>query len=602
MLGVKRSQLPVHRPHVTLPVVSLVALFAIVIAAGALQYRWIGEASDAQEARTLTRVRESVGRIADVLDAEISRAMLVFTSPIGPGAVTDVTIEGAWAAWNRDAPWPRVVSGLTLLQSTGDRWNTRTWGEASTFDPMSIMGASRSEPSPSSRADEGPVRVYAIPRTLFIHGEPSVLLPLPGTPDGPPHTNWIAVHFALDYVTRDLFPLLVQRHVTPDDRRSFAFELRTADDVAPGGIAVASLFSYRPDCFLRRTNTAGLTVLGFRGSGGRATRGQVVWHAEGPGRMSLPDLLRAVGDCPSAPPTSDGRLLRIAARHAAPAMGDVLSTYRRRNVLMSGVVLAALLAAFSAVVVSTERARRLARLQTVIAAGISHELRTPLASLSVAADHLKNGHVENVEQARRYGDIIGAQSRRLRHIVDQTLTLTGLTEGSRTVNRRPAGVAAVIDAAIAGMAASASAAGMTIESDIPAETPPVDVDVDLAVLCLTNLIENAVKYASSGGWIGISARAVGDSRSTVELTVEDRGEGIDAAETVAAFEPFYRGSAARRSRQSGIGLGLAIVRSAVEAHGGRIEIDGAVPHGCRIRMVFPAVERSDVDPAMTQEL
>jgi len=444
--------------------------------------------------------------------------------------------------------------------------------------------------------------VYAMPRTLFIQGEPSVLLPLPGTPDAPPHTNWILVRFAIDYVTMELFPHLVLQHVTADDRRSFAFELSPAADVAPGGVAVANFFSYRPDCFLQRTNPPGLTVLGFRGAGGRASRGQVVWHTEGPGRMSVPTLLRAVGDCPPSPPTADGRLLRIAARHAAPAIGDMLSTYRRRNVLMSGVVLAALLAALLAVVVSTERARRLARLQTVIAAGISHELRTPLASLSVAADHLKNGHVENVEQARRYGDIIGAQSRRLRHIVDQTLALTGLAEGSRTVNRRPSGVAAIVDAAIAGMAASAAAAGMTIESHVEAETPAIDVDVDLVVLCLTNLIENAVKYATSGGWIGISARPCGDNRSTVELTVEDRGEGIGATETGAAFEPFYRGSAARRSRQSGIGLGLAIVRSAVEAHEGRIEIDHAVPHGCRVRMFFPAATKSNVAPAANQEL
>jgi signal transduction histidine kinase len=602
ILRVKRSQLPVPRPSATLSAVSLVALVAVVIAAGALQYRWIGEASDAQEARTLARVRESVEQVAHALDAEIARAVLVFTRPDGARGATGDTIERAWAAWNAGASWPHLVSGVTLLQSNGNAWQTRTWGEAHAVEPSSVVDSSGLGPSQSSATNDGAVRVFARTRAIFLDGEPSVIGPLPGSPEGPPQINWIAVRFDRGYATANVFPQLLELHSTPDDRRAFEFELRPATDTAPGAVIVADQFSYRPDCFLGQSDPAGMTVLTFRGAGRGPGRSRgVVFHTDGPAGLSLPALLRAVGHCPSSAPHSDRSLMRIAVRKTASATTDVFATYRRRNILMSAVVLVALTAALSAVVLSTERARRLVRLQTVVAAGISHELRTPLASLSVVADHLKNGHVENVEQARRYGEIIGAQSRRLRHIVDQTLALTGLTEGSRTVNRRSAEVAEVIDAAIAGMAASASAAGVTIESHIEAATPPVSVDVDLVVLCLTNLIENALKYASSGRWIGISARPSAGSRSIVELAVEDRGEGIDAGEAAAAFEPFYRGSAARRSRQSGIGLGLAIVRSAVEAHEGRIEIDHAVPQGCRIRMFLPSAEPPDAVPVAMQE-
>ena len=107
--------------------------------------------------------------------------------------------------------------------------------------------------------------------------------------------------------------------------------------------------------------------------------------------------------------------------------------------------------------------------------------------------------------------------------------------------------------------------------------------------CLTNLIENAIKYAASGKSVQVAAqRAQHAGKPAVEVTVEDRGPGIDAEEATAVFEPFFRGSSAHRSRQPGSGLGLSIVKSAVEAYGGSVALEQAVPHGCRFRLVFPA--------------
>ena len=121
--------------------------------------------------------------------------------------------------------------------------------------------------------------------------------------------------------------------------------------------------------------------------------------------------------------------------------------------------------------------------------------------------------------------------------------------------------------------------------------PLASVDPDVLLRCLTNLIENAIKYAASGRWIHVSAqRALHAGRPTVEVTVEDRGPGIEDEETMAVFEPFFRGSSARRSRQPGSGLGLSIVKSAVEAYGGGITLERAVPHGCKFRLFFPTVQ------------
>jgi signal transduction histidine kinase len=121
--------------------------------------------------------------------------------------------------------------------------------------------------------------------------------------------------------------------------------------------------------------------------------------------------------------------------------------------------------------------------------------------------------------------------------------------------------------------------------------------------CFSNLLENALKYAASGGYILVCAgRARHSGRPMAEVVVEDRGPGIRDDETGAIFEPFYRGFAARRSRQPGSGLGLAIVKSAVEAHGGWIRLEQAVPRGCRFRLFFPAADAERLRSAASEAL
>src|SRR5262249_20485910 len=156
-----------------------------------------------------------------------------------------------------------------------------------------------------------------------------------------------------------------------------------------------------------------------------------------------------------------------------------------RNLLVSGVVMLVLLAALMALVISTERARRLARLQTVIAAGISHELRSPLASLNVTVDHLRHGYVENAEQARRYGEIIDAQAKRLRHVVDQALALATLGSSNGASDRQAVSVAEIIHAVCDGLAAQAAQAGMAIEHRVAPDVPLASADPDALLRCLT---------------------------------------------------------------------------------------------------------------------
>jgi signal transduction histidine kinase len=570
--------------------VSLATLVVVVFTLAVFQYRWIDQVSEAQEARATSRMRENLRLVTNAFDTEITRAVLAFTIRPAAGETMRDKLEQAWATWNDETPWPRIVSGIWYLEADDNGWHPRAWGAGGTVDLRSILP--HDDLVPGGRK-EGIVHLEVQGRALFIDGAPCFLWPVPifSAPPESTRLDRVLICYDLRYLTDTFFPRLLEKYSTAEDRSDFLVHLGPRGPVASGTVMTTGQFEYRPDCLMPFARGApSLSVSGFRKTAGDVPSSSLEFAPRqgGGDKTSLTALLQAEGACKAGPPVDSGSM-QISVRRPPGTLNDLFTGFRQRNVLVSVLVMMALMAALSALVVSTERARRLARLQTVIAAGISHELRSPLASLNVAADHLKNGHVETAEQARRYGEIIDAQSRRLRHVVDQALALTTLSQSHNVSDGHVVSVAEIIHAACEALAPQARQAGIEIQSWVASDVPRASVDPDVLLRCLTNLIENSIKYAGAGRWIHVSAqRALHAQRPTVEVVVEDRGPGIEKDETTTVFEPFFRGSSARRSRQSGSGLGLSIVKSAVEAYGGRIELERAVPHGCRFCLFFLA--------------
>jgi two-component system, OmpR family, sensor histidine kinase SenX3 len=317
---------------------------------------------------------------------------------------------------------------------------------------------------------------------------------------------------------------------------------------------------------------------------------------------SLAFVLHAPGRCQALPESSGSGLLQMSVWRADGSLSGVFAGFCTPNEALSGIVFAILIVTIAAVVISTERTERLARFPTVLAAGLSHELRTPLASLGVAADDLKSGHVEDQKQARRYGEIMATELRRLGDIVDQALALTRLTQSNRPAFLRSVSVSEIVSVAMDALAPRLNDAQIKVEMQIAQNVPNILADPDLVLCSLTNLLENAIRYAGSGRWVRVSAEPERHSgRLGVEMTVEDRGPGISADEAAAVFEPFYRGAAARHCRETGSGLGLAIAKSAVLANGGWIKLERAVPQGCRFRLFFLADHSDGAVPGESAE-
>jgi signal transduction histidine kinase len=245
------------------------------------------------------------------------------------------------------------------------------------------------------------------------------------------------------------------------------------------------------------------------------------------------------------------------------------------------------------VIVSTQRARRLARLQMAFVAGVSHELRTPVAVICSAADNLAEGFVGAKDQVKEYGSVIRNEGRRLAGMIEQILHFAAGQSRRASYDLRPVAVADAVASVLANISPLPEAAGVAMEREIDPHLPPVQADTAALARCLENLVLNALKYGGDSRWVRVRAetfpqQAGGAAR--VRICVEDRGPGIDPADLPHIFEPFYRGKAAQAAQIHGTGLGLSLARDMAEAMGGRLEASSQPGRGSTFTLELPAAE------------
>jgi len=285
---------------------------------------------------------------------------------------------------------------------------------------------------------------------------------------------------------------------------------------------------------------------------------------------------------------------QLTAKHKSGSVEAAVGALRRRNLMASFGVLGVLAITMALIVVASQRARRLAKLQMDFVAGISHELRTPLAVISSAAENIAHGVVEDKQQLVRYGNTIVKQSRQLTHLVEQVLLFAATQQPQGRLGHGRVNISEVIDAALEGTNSTVAGAGVTVERRVESGLPPVYADFSALVRSLQNLITNGVKYGGDNHWLRIAATAMRDKGRVeeVELTVEDRGIGIGKEEIKHIFEPFYRSPAVSESGIHGTGLGLPLARTIVEAMGGRISAKSELGKGSVFSIHLP-VARGD---------
>jgi signal transduction histidine kinase len=289
---------------------------------------------------------------------------------------------------------------------------------------------------------------------------------------------------------------------------------------------------------------------------------------------------------------------RLLVTHPSGSLEAAVNEARRRNLLISSSILGVLAASMALLVLTTRRSQEVARQQMEFVAAVSHELRTPLAVIRSAGDNLAEGVVGDLAQARKYGDLVRGEGRRLSEMVEQILEFAGIQSGQRRFAPRPVGVRGLLHAVVAASASLLGDARMAVEYDVPDGLPPVLGDEPALRRVFQNLVGNAIKYGAGGGWLGLRARVSGRE---VRITVADRGIGIPPAEQARIFEPFYRAADVVAAQIQGAGLGLSLVTRILEAHGGRITVESAPGRGSAFTVHLPAAAAYGGEPAVEPE-
>jgi two-component system sensor histidine kinase KdpD len=221
------------------------------------------------------------------------------------------------------------------------------------------------------------------------------------------------------------------------------------------------------------------------------------------------------------------------------------------------------------------------QLRSSLLSSVSHDLRTPLAAIAGSAANLletapKDGPGRELLQG------IVDESRRLTRLVDNLLDMTRLEAGTVQLNRQWHVLEEIVGSAIARL--PRDLAGRPVKIDMPVDLPLLSLDGVLMEQVFVNLLENAARYTPAGSPIEITARK--DGRQ-VDVRVADRGAGLPAGSEERIFEKFVRGEAAPADSRRGVGLGLAICRGIVRAHGGEISASNRPGGGAEFLLRLP---------------
>ncbi|MCW5849386.1 MAG: HAMP domain-containing protein [Anaerolineae bacterium] len=229
-----------------------------------------------------------------------------------------------------------------------------------------------------------------------------------------------------------------------------------------------------------------------------------------------------------------------------------------------------------------ERSRR------ELIAAVSHDLRTPLASIRALVEALADGMVDDPRMAERYLATIRGQTASLSRLIDDLFDLAQLDAGALRLHLEPTSLSDLISDTLESMQAQAQTKGVHLTGEVQPAVDPVLIAPDKVQRVLYNLVQNALRHTPPDGSVYLTARVVEDA---VQVDVVDTGEGIPSEDLPHVFEPFYRAEKSRSRDHGGAGLGLAIARGIVEAHGGRLWVASQPGTGASFSFTLPLAVR-----------
>jgi signal transduction histidine kinase len=228
-----------------------------------------------------------------------------------------------------------------------------------------------------------------------------------------------------------------------------------------------------------------------------------------------------------------------------------------------------------------------------LVANVSHELKTPITAIRAHLENLLDG-VERPDPETL--EVMLAQSERLGRLVEQLLDLSKLESGEVSLSRAPVRLEPLVARVLSEIEVARADRGVRVVPNLPVDLPPIDADAERVHQVLFNLLDNALRFTPSGGKVTVAAQS---ENGTVHVSVADTGVGIAPEHLPRLFERFYRVDQARSREDGGTGIGLAIARSVVEAHGGHIRAESRLGRGSTFTFDLPAATAAATDRRST---
>ena len=580
-----------QRPE--LPTVLAIALVVLLVLLAVLQYRWTGELSRGEREQMRRSLESSLEAIAKEVDQELTGLVFTVQRLTGPRWERAVSSwPQALESWRQETAFPELVKGVYVADLDSEELLALGDGEHQTVPwPEELLGL-RERLLAGEEGGSDPRGVWPLDAIA-----PAVILPVPEGRRPSPRGGGGAPPFLLRGSSGFSISKILMIQLDPQ-----VLEQEMPDALAERYLPESSGF----DLLIRRL--ADDTVIYRRGTVAETSRGDAVigllrlrvpegppgeeggrdrrWQRRGPTREdSRPELFQMRSLLSFARRAREPRW-ELVAVHSQGSLDAAVAQARLRNLGVSLGILVLLSASLALLLHSTRRSRRLARQQLEFVAGVTHELLTPLAAMRSAGQNLADGVVQEPEQVARYGRLVDTEGKRLADMVGQVLALAGMGFGERAPERGPVAVGELFRRVQEDFAAELESAGFEVELAIEEPEPVIDGDFEALRRALGNLVGNALKYAASGTWLRLAAHRVG---RRVELVVADRGSGIASEDQPHIFEPFRRGRGLSASTIPGSGLGLSLVRSTVEGHGGTVHLDSSA-EGTTFTLRLPALD------------
>ena len=576
----------------------MAGLAAVLLLLAGLQYRWIGEISEADRDRLRRGLDVAAEQFRRDFNRELAGAASAFRMRPNDIARRDWTfLADDLARWTNSGPVGLRINALYIQERSSNGRAPRTLrlirggqGFEEAIAPREVQAVFNARPPPVGRGGGPPRGTY----WAFVSDAPALVTPLISRPPGDRGRGGngrdvygdLVVVFNREALLGSLLPEIESRFVPANGEPHYQLAVIDPETSQTlfANVEIPTKDFLNAEQQLSLVYTVEELIARYaarRGRPGGADGPDTDGPLSPPEPAQGPERLFSRAVVASAP---DWAGWVLAARHSGGSLDQVVSGLRMRNLAISFGILLLLSLGLALALLSARRAEKLAQLQMEFVAGVSHELRTPIAVIRQAADNLAEGVISSPEQTREYGRLMRAEGRRLTNMVEQTLQFASSQAGKQRYSIETLAPADLMELAVAESQSEIAESGIELALDVAQDLPSVRGDCTAVMQCLRNLISNAVKYRGQSQKIALAVAVEG---RFVRFDISDYGLGISPEDLPHVFEPFYRGRQAVDAQIQGSGLGLSLAKEAAEASGGTLAAASRLASGSIFTLRLP---------------